>query len=50
MIHVSQVITSKQPKLGQTQDLYFSKINEYTTEYTFAPCVGSFTSPGLDTR
>ena len=21
-----------------------------TTSYTFAPCVGSFTSPGIDTR
>ena len=46
----SQVITSKQPKLGLTQELSFSRITEYTTGYTFTPCVGSFTSPGIDTR
>ena len=46
----SQVITSKQPKLGLTQELLFSRICESTTGYTFTPCVGSFTSPGIDTR
>ena len=44
-----QVITSKQPKLGLTQELFFSRICESTTGYTFTPCVGSFTSPGIDT-
>ena len=39
----SHVATSKQPKLGPTQDL-FSRINEATTGYTFNPCVWSFTS------
>ena len=28
----------------------FSRICESTTGYTFTPCVGSFTSPGIDTR
>ena len=28
----------------------FSRICESTTRYTFTPCVGSFTSPGIDTR
>ncbi len=46
----SQVITSKQPKLGLTQELFFSRICESTTGYTFTPCVRSFTSPGIDTR
>ena len=27
-----------------------SRISESTTGYTFTPCVGSFTSPGVDTR
>ena len=27
-----------------------SRISESTTCYTFTPCVGSFTSPGVDTR
>ena len=31
-------------------ELSFSRINESTTGYTFTPCVGSFTSPGTDTR
>ena len=44
------MITSKQPKLGLTQELLFSRICESTTGYTFTPCVGSFTSPGIDTR
>ena len=40
---------------GQLADLYcywffFSRIRESTTGYTFTPCVGSFTSPGIDTR
>ena len=26
-----------------------SRISESTTGYTFTPCVGSFTSPGIDT-
>ena len=46
----SQVVTSKQPKLGLTQELFFSRISESTTGYTFTPCVGFFTSPGIDTR
>ena len=46
----SQVITSKQPKLGLMQELFFSRICESTKGYTFTPCVGSFTSPGIDTR
>ena len=46
----SQVVASKQPKLGLTQELFFSRISESTTGYTFTPCVGSFTSPGIDTR
>ena len=44
--------------LGQLADHYshwflelsFSRISESTTGYTFTPCVGSFTSPGIDTR
>ena len=44
------MITSKQPKLGLTQELFFSRICESTTGYTFTPCMGSFTSPGIDTR
>ena len=35
------------PKLGLAQEL-FSRIT-VTTGYTFTPCVGSFTSPGIDT-
>ena len=31
-------------------ELSFSRINESTTGYTFTPCVGSLTSPGIDTR
>ena len=46
----SQVVFSKQPKVGLTQELSFSRISESTTGYTFTPCVGSFTSPGIDTR
>ena len=46
----SQVVTSKQPKLGLTQELFFGRISESTTGYTFTPCVGSFTSPDIDTR
>ena len=46
----SQVVSSKQPKLELTQELFFSRISESTTGYTFTPCVGSFTSPGIDTR
>ena len=44
------MITSKQPKLGLTQELLFSRICESTTGYTFTSCAGSFTSPGIDTR
>ena len=44
----SQVVSSKQPKPGLTQE--FSRISESTAGYTFIPCVGSFTSPGIDTR
>ena len=44
------MITSKQPKLGLTQELFFSRICESTVGYTFTPCVGSFTSPGIETR
>ena len=40
---------SKQPKLGLTQE-FFSRISESTAGYTFIPCVGSFTSPGIDTK
>ena len=46
----SRVVSSKQPKLGLTQELSFSRITESTTGYTFTPCVGSFTSPSIDTR
>ena len=46
----SQVVYSKQPKPGLTQELSFSRISESTTGYTFTPCVGFFISPGLDTR
>ena len=46
----SQVVSSKQPTLGLTQELSFSRISESTTGYTFTPCVGSFTSPGIDTK
>ena len=35
---------------GSVQSLSLSKGSESTTGYTFAPCVGSFTSPGIDTR
>ena len=42
--------TSKQPKLGLTQELFFFRISESTTSYTFTPCVGPFTSPGIDIR
>ena len=41
---VSQVISSKQPKHGLTQELSFSRIGVSTTGYTFTPCVGHFTS------
>ena len=44
------VVSFKQPKLGLTQELSFSRISESTTGYTFTPYVGSFTSPGIDTR
>ena len=30
--------------------VFLSRINESITGYTFTPCVGSFTSPGIDTR
>ena len=43
------MVSSKQPKLGLTQE-FFARISESTTGYTFSPCVGSFTSPGIDTR
>ena len=39
------MITSKQPKLGLMQELFFCRMCESTTGYTFTPCVGSFTSP-----
>ena len=29
-------------------ELSFSRIRESTTGYTFTPCMGSFTSPGID--
>ena len=44
------MVTSKQPKLGLMQELSFSRISESTTCYTFTPCVGCFTSAGIDTR
>ena len=31
-------------------ELSLSRINKSTTSYTFTPYVGSFTTPGLDTR
>ena len=31
-------------------ELSFSRISESTTCYTFTPCVGYVTSPGIDTR
>ena len=40
-----QVVTSKHPKLGLSQELFFSRICESTTGYTFTPCVGSFYFP-----
>ena len=42
----SQVVTSKHPKLRLMEELFYSRISEFT----FTPCVGSFTSPGIDTR
>ena len=45
---ISQVVSSKQHKLGLTQELFFSRISESTTGYTFTPCVGSFTSHGIE--
>ena len=30
-------------------ELSFTRINVFTTGYAFTPCVGSFTSPGIDT-
>ena len=45
----SQVVSSKQPIFGLTQELS-SRISESTAGYTFTPCVGSFTFPGIDTR
>ena len=44
---MSRVVSSKQPKLGPMQELSFSRISESITGYTFTPCVGSFTSPGI---
>ena len=44
------MVSSKQPKLGKTHELSFSRISESTTGYTFTPCEGYFTSPGIDTR
>ena len=41
------MVSSKQPKLGLTQELS-SRISESTTGYTFTPGVGSFTSPGIE--
>ena len=41
----SQVVSSK---LRLTQ-LFFFRISESTTGYTFTSCVGYFTSPGIDT-
>ena len=38
---MSQVVSSKQLKIGLTQELSFSRISESTTGYTFIPCVGS---------
>ena len=37
-------------KLGLTQELSFSGICESPTDYTFTRCVGSFISPGIDSR
>ena len=45
----SQMVTSKQPKFGLTQEL-FSRIRESTIGYTLTHCVGSFISPGIDIR
>ena len=45
----SQVVTSKQSKLELTQELS-SRISEPTTGYIFTPCVGCFTSSGIDTK
>ena len=47
-INMSHVVSSKQAELGLTQE--FSRISESTTGYIFTPCVGSFISPGIDTR
>ena len=30
--------------------ILLSRVSESTTDYTFTPCVGSFTSSGIDTR
>ena len=35
----SQVVSSKQPKLALAQELFFCRIIESTTGYTFTPCV-----------
>ena len=47
-ILLSHVVSSKQPKLGLTQE--FSRISESITGYQFTPCVGSFTPNGIGTR
>ena len=47
--HRSQVVSSKQPKLGLTQELS-SRISESTKGYIFTHCVGYFTSLGIYTR
>ena len=51
LLHLrSHVASSKQHKLGLTQELSISRFRESTKCYTFTPSVGSFTSPGIDTR
>ena len=35
---------------GNAEVIVLSRITESTTGYTFTPSVGSFTSPGIDTR
>ena len=38
------------PLLSLFLELSFPRIGESITGYTFTPCVGSFTSPSIDTR
>ena len=51
LLHIRpNVVSSKQHTLGLTQDVSFFRFRESTARYTFKDWVGSFTSPGIDTR